>query len=237
MEGTRILATSDLHGLLDGLRSECNKAKPDVLVIAGDIQPAVIGLDVKDWFKRKFFRMVRALKCEVVAIPGNHDFCLAANADDIVGGMAPKNFHYLVDSGETVCGLRFHGTPWVPWISGHWCWESDEDDLVDKFAQIGKTRPHILVSHTPPRIYNCGVDVSIQNIRNRGPFGSTSLTKAILSFCPSHCICGHIHSGDHTKWVMENGTRVYNVSRVDERYQIAYKPTLIEIPDPSERMH
>lgn len=60
MESTRILATSDLHGLLDGLRSECNKAKPDVLVIAGDIQPAVIGLDVEDWFKCTSFRMVRA---------------------------------------------------------------------------------------------------------------------------------------------------------------------------------
>ena len=40
--------------------------------------------------------------------------------------------------------------------------------------------------------------------------------------------CGHIHTGDHYG-VKYNDTTVYNVSLLDENYNEAYKPTIIEI--------
>ena len=40
--------------------------------------------------------------------------------------------------------------------------------------------------------------------------------------------CGHIHTGQHGG--VDFGTsRIYNVSRLDERYEIAYEPTWIDV--------
>lgn len=41
-------------------------------------------------------------------------------------------------------------------------------------------------------------------------------------------LCGHIHTGQHGGVDFES-TRVYNVSRLDERYEIAYEPTWVDI--------
>ena len=39
--------------------------------------------------------------------------------------------------------------------------------------------------------------------------------------------CGHIHTGLHGGVDVES-CRVYNVSRLDERYDIAFEPTWVE---------
>ena len=105
------MATSDLHGLCAGLQEACEIFCPAVLVIAGDLHPAVIGTDPDDWFRNTFFPIVSKLRCEVVAIPGNHDFWLASHSQHIFGTsskndiakIAPKNFHLLLVSiGEVV---------------------------------------------------------------------------------------------------------------------------------------
>ena len=41
-------------------------------------------------------------------------------------------------------------------------------------------------------------------------------------------LCGHIHTGQHGGVDFES-TSIYNVSRLDERYEIAYEPTWVEI--------
>ena len=43
-----------------------------------------------------------------------------------------------------------------------------------------------------------------------------------------HPVRGHIHTVQHGGVDFE-GSRVYNVSRLDERYEIAYEPTRVEI--------
>ena len=224
----KILATSDLHGLLDGLPEICSVNKPDVLVIAGDIHPAIIGTDPDDWFRNVFFPFVRSLGCEVIATPGNHDFWLASHTETIAG-IAPKNFHLLLDSEITVCGLRFYGTPWVPWISGHWSFEQDDDDLKDRFAAIPSDLD-VLISHSPPKFPDCNLDVSMQrDQRYWQHFGSVSLANAIERAKPRYCVCGHIHSGSHGDFTAPGGTRVFNVSRVNEQYQVYYCPLLLEV--------
>ena len=48
-----------------------------------------------------------------------------------------------------------------------------------------------------------------------------------------HLFCGHIHTGDHEPLTIthEDGstTVCFNVSRLDERYEIVYEPRLLEI--------
>lgn len=50
---------------------------------------------------------------------------------------------------------------------------------------------------------------------------------------PKMVFCGHIHTGDHTTLEIEHKdgmkTVCQNVSRLDERYEIAYEPTVVEV--------
>lgn len=252
-DGIVIAATSDIHGLLDGIKDAVEANKADILIIAGDIQPADIiyhcdDLATQNWFITKFFRLIEGLKCEVVITPGNHDFFLRRMLSGFFGPLEeqrsiPKNLHILFDSEVTVKGLRIYGTPRVPFISGHWCYEHTEEELKTFFAKIPEGID-ILVSHSPPRIKEKAVDVSLERdpkcIR---PFGSTALADAIERAQPLLVFCGHIHSGDHNcvpKYYKGagNGTFIYNVSRVNERYWVEYpirivtlrEKTLVEMP-------
>lgn len=242
---TVIVATSDIHGYLEGIKDICKNRKADILVIAGDIQPADIYFHCNDsacgsWFRNKFFNLVKKLDCEVVAIPGNHDFWLRSLLRGDFGTydeckqkyFIPDNFHLLCDNEITVKGLRIYGTPWVPWISGHWCWEDYEPNLKAVYDKIPKDLD-ILVTHTPPRHENKGIDVSLEwDAAKRRHFGSSNLMEAIVEKSPQLVFCGHIHSGDHEclpiyRKSAPRATYIYNVSRVNERYYIGYPFTVI----------
>ena len=70
------------------------------------------------------------------------------------------------------------------------------------------------------------MDVSLQT--ESPHFGSRALTDVLRSVKPMLAFCGHIHTGDHRvhKLVHDDGrvTKVYNVSRLDENYTVAYDP-------------
>ena len=61
-------------------------------------------------------------------------------------------------------------------------------------------------------------------------FGSRALAATIARVKPKMAFCGHIHTGDHRvhDMVHENGliTKIYNVSRLDEDYTVAYEPQI-----------
>lgn len=235
-----IAATSDLHGYLEGIKQTCKENKVDILIIAGDIQPADIYHHCNDtacghWFRNKFFHLVKELDCEVVAIPGNHDFWLRSLIKGAYGTpeeckskfFIPDNLHLLCDSEVSITGLRIYGTPWVPYINGRWCYEASDDELIEHWNNI-PDGIDILVTHTPPRYKNHNMDVS----QERDPeakrhFGSFSLADRIREVNPSLVFCGHIHSGDHRCHVeykkdAHHGNFVWNVSHVNERYSIGY---------------
>lgn len=232
----KILATSDLHGLITELAETCQRKKPDILIIAGDIHPASISCYAPEWFEKVFFPLVAKLPCEVVATPGNHDFWLAGNYDKIKNGnflYVPKNFHLLVDEEIEINGLRIYGTPWVPYINGRWCYEKNDRDLKEYFDLIPKGLD-ILISHSPPLISGKMIDVSCDNPKEwQRHFGSIALANAIRESKPRAVFCGHIHSGAHGRTPFATGssskTFLWNVSRVNEQYRVAYPMTAVAI--------
>lgn len=239
-KGVIIAATSDLHGCLDDIVSTCDKSKADILIVAGDIQPAdpyyhFDPMACRQWFLNEFFYRIGLMKCEVVVIPGNHDFWFCSWMRGEYGKMdefknkyqIPKNFHLLSDKEITLKGLRIYGMPWVPWINGRWCYELFDEDLRDKCKKIPEGID-ILVTHTPPRYNDAKIDVSLEydphGVRH---FGDTNLTSAIFRTSPAAVVCGHIHSGDHNPYIVDNQsgdskTHIFNVSRVNERYEVEY---------------
>lgn len=234
MEKVDIVCTSDTHGMLDKVISYCFgggiKASPKILVFAGDIAPAEFGVNASDYIRDVFIAMAKNHPdTEVVYTPGNHDFF--AQQWDKFEKDAPSNLHFLLDSGCEIHGLKFYGSPWVPYINGGWAFEcEDEDELGDRFNLIPKN-VDILVTHSPPRIKHKKIDVSMQFKNGSRPFGSTALFDAIKEKRPRYLICGHIHSGDHSCIDIEHedgsATHCLNVSHVDERYSPSYSPTAL----------
>ena len=78
----------------------------------------------------------------------------------------------------------------------------------------------------PLRIPGSDVDRSLQTDSEH--FGSAELAEAITEKRPRFVFCGHIHTGQHGGVDFE-GSRIYNVSRLDERYEIAYEPTWVDV--------
>lgn len=233
----KILATSDTHGCLDGIKEEIGKFNPHIVVFAGDIAPASIWMIPSDYFNTTFLNLVKCFpKIDFVYTPGNHDLFTLYYEDPIEKHQKqiPPNFHFLRQSTKTIRGLKFCGTPYVPYINGRWAYETENEEEERMRYGFIPEGIDILVSHTPPLIRHQKIDVSIQ--RKASPhFGSAVLWDKIKAVKPRYVICGHIHSGDHKPFHFthneENGneTIVVNVSRVDERYIKAYDCHTFEI--------
>lgn len=234
-EKIKISAFSDIHGLLDGIEEEIEDYNPNIIVIAGDLHPCLFGMDADKWFTTELFPLLEKMGKPVIITPGNHDFWLKDVIQGAIAVQFPPNVHLLCEKSLTIDGIKFYGTPWVPWIDGRWCWEGNETMLEEVYAKIPKD-VDVIISHTPPLLRNKTVDISLEHVVSRQRhFGSMALTKAIKEINPKVVICGHIHTGKHKGVSVGEGeednckTICYNVSRVDEHYQIAFPITEIEL--------
>ena len=214
----------------------------DVALFAGDVAslrgrgPWHI-YDQMKWRNKTFFDFCSSFpKTKILFIPGNHDFFPLIKqkfsnnlfGHDIELKLAP-NTQMLLDSEDTLDidgeKLRVYGTPWVPIISYSWAFEAEHDVLKKNFSRIPDGLD-ILLTHTPPR-FNY-VDVSLDHGQDSQAFGSYELAEEIFMKKPKICFCGHIHSGDHSMNKLGD-TEVYNVSRVNENYRIAYDSLILEL--------
>lgn len=230
----KILATSDLHGNLDNL----DLTGIDMVVIAGDVAPLKgrgpwhIYNQVK-WVNKQLYEFCnRYPSIKFIITPGNHDFFLLAK--EMLGNTIlpkkdldirfPSNVHFLVDAEVKVNGMRIYGSPWVPIISHRWAYEAEPKILEEKFNKIPDGLD-ILITHSPPKHQLLGVSCFYGKDSN--DFGSIELKQAIEKKKPKFAFCGHIHTGDHCENRIGD-TSIYNVSRLDESYDIHYEPlTLI----------
>lgn len=227
----KIYCISDTHGNYENL----NPDGYDIVIIAGDFSKMYgFGkIDVywqRKWIENEFMKWTDSYpKTQFVIIPGNHDLCLDKDITKMFKDMDwnirwHDNVHFLCNSGCEIDGLKFYGSPNVPIINFRWAFESNHNQLNKEFNKI----PYdvdFLITHSPPRIPGAAVDYSLQT--DRGPFGSSELTEQIIKKHPRYVICGHIHSGNHERVEFE-GSVIYNVSRLDEAYEIGYEHTVIE---------
>jgi len=230
----KILATSDMHGNLDNL----DLSKVDLAVFAGDIAPlrGMGAWDVYDqlkWMNTKFVEFCcKWPSTKIIFVPGNHDFFplikerfgYKLHGKNLNLDLA-SNATMLIDKLIEVNGLKVYGTPWVPIISYRWAFEAESDKLKERFSMIPE-EVDILVTHTPPRFNHLGI--SLEYGVDSENFGCGELADEIFKKKPKMCFCGHIHSGDHQMNKL-GSSEIWNVARVDESYDIAYEPAIIEL--------
>jgi Icc-related predicted phosphoesterase len=209
----RLCATSDLHGYLPEI-PEC-----DVLVIAGDVCPHYDHDRnfQKFWLKTSFTNWLRKVPAKrIIGIGGNHDLIFEFDPD------VPRSlpWTYLKDSGVTIDGISFWGSPWSPGDPEISMWGFHKLDLTEEVWKC-PNGTDIIISHGPPHML---CDSTGPQFRDEHA-GEPEWNRLIEAYQPDMFICGHIHHAfgwDEVKHPAGNVTRICNVTYCDD--PPAYKP-------------
>ncbi|MBR4591142.1 MAG: metallophosphoesterase family protein, partial [Bacteroidaceae bacterium] len=224
----KLFVFSDPHGDLPNTTEHY-----DVVCCCGDFSPLQYQRSfslMMNWIEYDFCSWIKNIDCDkFIFIAGNHDFCcekpeFKESFQTILeyNGLADKVV-YLQNESYLYKNKKFFGCPYSD-IYG-WAFsmcDAEEDGGYHKIEDD----VDVLLVHQAPDINNVGTsDFNKPWGRN---FGSHSLLNVIWEKKPEYVFCGHIHSGNHKKTVLDN-TVIYNTSIKNEEYKIAYLPLIIEI--------
>lgn len=208
-----LVAISDTHGRQDALRLPGG----DVLVHAGDFCSHGDAADVIE-FAQWLYAQPFAHR---VVVAGNHDLLFESDpglAQSLLREHCP-GVHYLQDSGVTLEGIRFWGSPWQPRFM-NWAFNLERGEpLARVWAQV-PTGVDVLVTHSPPM----GV---LDKTRHGQHVGCEELAKALGRIQPRVHIFGHIH--ESTGEVTKAGVHHVNACTLDAFYKPANPARVIEL--------
>jgi Icc-related predicted phosphoesterase len=155
-----------------------------------------------------------------IIIAGNHD----TELERIGRAWCEQLFTnaiYLQDKEVTINGIKFYGSPWCPEFN-NWSFMYPRRSLDAKrvWEQIPKDTD-ILLTHCPP------YGILDRNIRDER-CGCEVLQRILFDRNIKHHMFGHIH-GWGSQSIHQEGTNFYNVSVLNENYNLVYKPTILEV--------
>jgi Icc-related predicted phosphoesterase len=219
----RIIAISDTHGKHDML----SIPDGDVLLVAGDITSRghIDELwNVARWFKKQPHK--------VIAIAGNHDFCLENNFSNVAElALQENDVLYLKDSSVVIDGIKFYGSPWQPWFYD-WAFNLRRgNEIAEKWSLIDEDTD-ILITHGPAK--NILDSVANYMVGESKHVGCNDLAKRIEVIGPKLHLGGHIHEA---YGVEKHGETWYvNASVLDLNYKVANKPIIIDIDESTKQV-
>ena len=199
---------SDLHGNANKLFAVQDK-HADVYVCSGDFFPNASRGDaeVEAPFQREWLhapqpkgsvidRMVALIgTAPFLWVGGNHDYIDLADELRAQG----VNAHTITPEGVRVCGLTFAGFREIPYITGEWAGEAQQDTLRHLVYQTMQNgNPDVLVTHAPPagimdRDRGCGHGFGIQAITSALAYTEHQVRMHLF---------GHIHASQGTENIM-----------------------------------
>ncbi|MBX7219371.1 MAG: metallophosphatase domain-containing protein [Blastocatellia bacterium] len=210
----RLVAISDTHSKHGQLEIPAG----DVLIHAGDFT-RIGSLDDIAEFNRWLGTLPHRHK---IIIAGNHDWGFQLAPEP--ARMLITNAMYLQDSGATVAGVRFWGSPWQPWFMD-WAFNLKYPaELREKWDLI-PADTEVLITHGPPLGFG-------DRTMNGHAAGCGELLAAIRRIRPKVHICGHIHEGYGA--VTHQGTAFINASSCDFHYQAINPPIVWDLEPPGK---
>jgi uncharacterized protein len=172
----KLLAFTDLHGderIITGLIAKAKKAKPDLLVCAGDISEFGAKLE-------KILKKFESVGIPMILIPGNHE-------DPYNLKKISSKFEYIIYLNEGSYELDNY----VFFGYGDGVFNKEDkyfERLAKRFAKaVDKNKKFILLVHAPP--YKTKLDL----LPMIGHSGNKSIKKFIVAENPHLVICGHLH--------------------------------------------
>lgn len=193
----RVVCLSDTHDRHQGLVVPDG----DVLVHAGDLTGRGSFLQVRafdDWLGTLPHR-------HKLVIAGNHDFGFERDPD---ARRWLRHATYLQDSGVTIDGVKFWGSPWQPRFFD-WAFNLDRGAPIRARWALIPADTDVLITHGPPR------DI-LDRAAHGENVGCDDLREAVLRIRPKLHVFGHIHESAGQQVV--DGVRFVNASICDVRY-------------------
>lgn len=133
--------------------------------------------------------------------------------------MLSSNTYYLCDTGVTISGINFWGSPITPTFF-NWAFNRDRGKEMSKHWSRIPKNTDILITHGPPfgilDLSRYGLNVSCED-----------LLKKVKSIKPKCHLFGHIHEA-YGLCKVSKSTFV-NGSILDENYTIVNQPKVIEV--------
>lgn len=210
----KIVCISDTH--LMHMRQPIDVPPGDVLIHAGDATFRGDGYEVQE-FSRWFGALPHEHK---IFVAGNHDWGFQMQRGAAVG-LLPAGCHYLEDSGVTINGVRFWGSPWQPWFLS-WAFNLPRGAALKAHWDLIPEGTDVLITHSPPHGIGDWVD--------RGEHvGCEEMLKAVRRIKPIFHIFGHIHGGYGIK--KKGATTFINASICDEGYVPRNAPIVFDIAE------
>jgi Icc-related predicted phosphoesterase len=224
----KIVAFSDTHSH----HRDVTVPDGDVLVFAGDFMTCgrryAEVVSFADWFMKQPHK-------HKVLVVGNHDRLFESQFPMCLGEFRNRgNVSYLHDSGTTIDGVKFWGSPVQPWFCD-WAFNVHRGAPIKKHWDKIPTDTDVLITHGPP----WGIlDQSVPDgqtsswgsqliIHPSEHLGCEELAIAVNRVKPVVNIFGHIH-GSYGK-VLKDGTWYHNVAICDEQYNPVNEPHVIEL--------
>lgn len=207
----RIVCISDTHSL-ESLLAPLPEG--DILVIAGDFTNQGNAFDIKffsQWLKRQPFK-------HKLVIAGNHD--TSFEYDPYMARPLLKNCTYLEDSGVTIEGLLFYGSPWQPEFM-NWAFNLPRGEQLQAKWDMIPQNTDILITHCPPYGILDYANFSGAHV------GDKDLLKRVMSIKPKLHVFGHIHEGYGT--LIKDRVTFVNAAICDEKNNVKNKPIVIDI--------
>lgn len=227
-----VCALSDLHGTLLPIEDfeSC-----ELVCICGDISPLNIQANhkkMRKWLINEFKPWCESLPCDkVIFIAGNHDSSFQNldfmytqfPKDEKITYLFHGNYVYTSRSGKE---YSIFGTPYCK-LFGNWAFMEIDSKLEELYSNIPENLDILLVHD---QAFGYG-DVLLQEDcvwADGTHIGNKPLAKAILEKQPKYMFTAHLHSTAHD--CVEIGTtKRYNVSIKDEKYNLVYKPLIVEV--------
>jgi Icc-related predicted phosphoesterase len=166
----------------------------------------------------------------LILVPGNHDFGFERNPELWAKCCEERGITLLNDSGVTIEGIKFWGSPIQPWFYS-WAFNRarTQAEATSKHPWI---KPHwdlipmdteVLITHGPPH--------GILDMVPRGEMvGCEELYKKIVQTSIKLHVFGHIHEGSGHKYL--HGRTYVNASSLDGMYMFekpGYKRVIKDI--------
>ena len=225
----RILCLSDTHGYHERLPID---ETVDVVVHTGDFSNSYGKNNIYE--TEEFLSWFNSLNVKYkILVSGNHDTYFeelskkgGINAVKDYLSLDYPNVIYLQDSGISINGINFYGTPWCS-IYNDWSFMVDDNYQKMMFSKIPDDA-NILLTHTPAH--------GILDYSNGTLCGSTPLLNRIQEIKSlgnlKYHIFGHIHmdEGNSKEHVGNNEKTDYiAVNACNINYLGFYEPIIIEI--------
>lgn len=217
MTKTQITCLSDSHTQHDKIALVPGR----VLIHAGDFssrgreEECILFLK---WFEAQPFE-------HRIFTVGNHEVGVETNHArflELVRQYAPTSV-YLNDSGITIDGVSYWGSPFSPKFGWGWAFNADRGADIKRHWDMIPKNTNVLITHSPA--YEI-LDEVMDSRKNQGCRDLADTIKTLLDL-KLH-VFGHLHLCGGQRET-RNGVVFANAAIVDEDYCLTRKPLIIEI--------